>query len=100
MPDREPIEVQVLRARLHALKEARAPAAGVFRERLAAAQAAAQRSHLLFVPLPTGYAIVEHEGPAPAVGGEVEVDGRCLVVLKLGRSPLPGDSRRCAYLGF
>jgi hypothetical protein len=34
----------------------------------------------------------------PAVGAEVEQDGQKLRVTKVAPSPLPGDSRPCAYL--
>jgi hypothetical protein len=54
--------------------------------------------HLLFVWKPTGYELVEQEGEPPAVGAEVEVDGRELRVTKLAPSPLPGDRRVCAYV--
>ena len=54
--------------------------------------------HLLFVWKPSGYELVEQEGDAPAVGSEVELDGKSLSVTKLAPSPLPGDKRACAYL--
>ena len=50
--------------------------------------------YLLFVWSPTGYTVREVRGELPRVGDEVE-DG--LVVTKLGVSPFPGDTRRCAY---
>jgi hypothetical protein len=53
--------------------------------------------HVLFLWSPNGYALREAAGDPPAVGEEVEVDGRTLVVAKLGVSPLPGDPRPCAY---
>jgi chromosome segregation ATPase len=53
--------------------------------------------HILYVA-GDGYQIVERDGSAPAVGAVVEVDGRELVVSRVGRSPLPGDDRACAFL--
>jgi hypothetical protein len=53
---------------------------------------------LVFVGTPNGYALLESEGDAPAAGNRLNVDGIDYAVAKLGRSPLPGDSRRCAYL--
>ena len=54
--------------------------------------------YLLFVTKPTGYELREREGEPPQVGQEVdEGDGR-MRVTKVAPSPLPGDSRRCAYL--
>jgi hypothetical protein len=57
--------------------------------------------HLLFVPTPRGYLLVERSGAAPALGEVVELsetpDAR-LAVAKLASSPLPSDRRICAYL--
>jgi hypothetical protein len=58
----------------------------------------AEQSHLLFVWKPSGYVLQEREGAPPAVGAEVELEGDTQRVGKLGPSPLPGDSRPCAYL--
>ncbi len=55
-------------------------------------------AHLLFVWKPTGYELREREGEPPAVGSEVEEEGVAARVVKIAPSPLPGDSRRCAYL--
>jgi hypothetical protein len=54
-------------------------------------------SYLLFVWAPTGYELREQEGEPPKVGDTVELDDRRLWITKLGVSPLPGDSRVCAY---
>ncbi len=54
--------------------------------------------HLLFVSKPSGYELVEREGEAPAPGTEVEAGDLRFTVAKIGTSPLPGDSRPCAYL--
>ena len=54
-----------------------------------------------FAPTTTGYRLVELPGRPPEIGSTVELDG-CdgpLVVTRYGRSPLPFDSRPCAYLG-
>ena len=53
--------------------------------------------HLLFVWSPTGYTLREGDGDPPSVGHEFEEGGRTLVVTKIGASPLPGDTRPCAY---
>lgn len=53
--------------------------------------------YLLFVSKPTGYELRERDGDLPAVGEEVEDDELRLQVTKIAPSPLPGDSRRCAY---
>jgi hypothetical protein len=55
-------------------------------------------SHLRFVWNPSGYVLVEREGEPPAPGAEVEENETRFLVVKVGPSPLPGDSRPCAYL--
>jgi hypothetical protein len=59
-------------------------------------------SHVLFVPTPRGYQLVEREGAPPSPGDEVELPGTeaRLVVARLGRAPLPGGRRPCAFLAF
>ena len=57
------------------------------------------QQHLLFVWKTSGYELVEQDGDPPAIGAQVEVEGKQLRVTKLGPSPLPGDRRVCAYLG-
>jgi hypothetical protein len=64
-----------------------------------ASENGAAQQHLLFVWRPTGYRLEEREGAPPEVGSDVEVgDGATQRVGKIGPSPLPGDSRPCAYL--
>jgi len=53
---------------------------------------------LLFVPTPGGWALVPLETAPPRRGATIELEGRPFTVLKLARSPLPADERRCAYL--
>jgi len=55
-------------------------------------------AHLLFVSKPTGYELVEEIGEPPQIGSDVDVQGAKLRVTKIAPSPLPGDSRPCAYL--
>jgi chromosome segregation ATPase len=57
-----------------------------------------EATHLLFVPGPDGYDLVEREGPSPECGERVVLGERELVVVKVAGSPLPGDRRLCAYL--
>jgi hypothetical protein len=52
------------------------------------------RGYLLFVWSPTGYTLRELDGEPPAVGAEVD-EG--LVVMNVGLSPYPHDSRVCVY---
>jgi hypothetical protein len=54
--------------------------------------------YLLFVWKATGYELREEQGEPPAVGAEVEADNGNLRVTKIAPSPLPNDSRQCAYL--
>jgi hypothetical protein len=57
-------------------------------------------SHLLWIPAPDGYRLLEREGRAPRPGESVEVDGvqRRLVVARLGPSPYGSSRIACAYL--
>ena len=55
-------------------------------------------SHLVFVPTPQHYLLLERDGPAPKPGDQVELEEGYFVVGKLGRAPLPGERRPCAFL--
>ena len=57
-------------------------------------------SHLLFVSTSRGYGLVERHGAAPTTFEHIEMPGHKGVfrVAKLAISPLPNDSRLCAYL--
>ena len=59
-------------------------------------------SHVLFVPTPAGYLLLEREGAPPSAGDEVELpeSGGLFVVTRIGRAPLPGKRRPCAFLTF
>jgi hypothetical protein len=57
-------------------------------------------SHLLFVPTSERYLLVERDGAPPEAGDELElpdVNGLFLVQ-KVGRAPVPDESRPCAFL--
>jgi hypothetical protein len=57
------------------------------------------QTYLVFAWAPTGYELREEQGEPPNVGDEVtNGDGKTWRVLKIGESPLPGDTRLCAYL--
>ena len=52
-----------------------------------------------FASTTTGYRLVHVDGGVPAIGETIEVpDVGEVVVLRIGRSPLPGDARACVYL--
>ena len=53
--------------------------------------------YLLMVWSPAGYTLREMEGDLPALGHEFEEGGHTLVINKIGASPLPGDTRACAF---
>jgi hypothetical protein len=53
--------------------------------------------YLVFVWKPSGYELRERQGEPPAVGDELEDGEQRLRVYKVGPSPLPGDTRPCAY---
>lgn len=54
--------------------------------------------HLLFVWSPAGYTLVDQPGEPPQVGAQIENGDQRYRVTKIAPSPLPGDSRPCAYL--
>lgn len=56
--------------------------------------------HLLFVPTPAGYELIDQRGAPPKPGEMVQLPGHAgtFLVAKVGPSPLPGDGRPCAYL--
>lgn len=54
--------------------------------------------HLVFVWSASGYDLREREGEAPEVGSSLEEESGRFLVTKVAPSPLPGDTRRCAYL--
>jgi hypothetical protein len=53
--------------------------------------------YLLFVWSPAGYTLQERSGELPEVGQQLEKDGLMLEINKIGVSPLPGDTRPCAF---
>ena len=58
-------------------------------------------THLLFVPTAQGYLLLQREGVVPEIGDQLELtepESMRLVVVKVASSPLPADSRACAYL--
>jgi hypothetical protein len=54
-------------------------------------------TYLLFSWTTSGYELREEHGQLPGVGEDVDADGKSLRVYKVAPSPLPGDSRACAY---
>ena len=75
--------------------------------RLADAEAAAEAAapaeetfadYVLFVPGESGYLLSEREGTTPEPGTLTEIEGTPFRVLKVGRSPLPADRRRCVFV--
>jgi hypothetical protein len=53
--------------------------------------------YVLMVWSPSGYTLRELDGDPPQPGHEFADGDRMLVVSKIGASPLPGDTRACAY---
>jgi hypothetical protein len=52
---------------------------------------------LLFAWSPSGYRLHELDGEPPETGAELEIDGQRLEIVKVAGSPLPDDTRPCAY---
>ena len=76
------------RARTHTVSEL-APAS--------AAPEPEAATHLVYVAR-DGWQLLERDGPVPLLDASIEVNGEPLIVSRIGRSPLPDDPRRCAYL--
>ena len=55
-------------------------------------------SHLLFVPTPARYLLVERDGAPPEPGSTLELEEGAFAVAKLGDAPVPGEERPCAFL--
>jgi hypothetical protein len=54
--------------------------------------------HVLFLPTPGGYAIVEADEQPPPIGQLLILDDGCFRVQRVGRSPFPLDRRPCLFL--
>ena len=60
-----------------------------------------ESKHLLFLPTPHGYLLLEESGAPPNVGDVLDLlegPANQAVVAKVTSSPLPQDRRPCAYL--
>ena len=55
-------------------------------------------SHLLFVPTPARYLLVERDGAPPQPGAKLELEQGAFAVARLGDAPFPGEDRPCAFL--
>jgi hypothetical protein len=55
-------------------------------------------SHVIFVPTPERYLLLERQGPPPEPGSELDLAEGSFVVGKIGRAPFPGERRACAFL--
>jgi hypothetical protein len=98
-PDDHEAELAALRLRLdveRAQREQAEDEAASLRAELRLEPAVAT-AHLVFVRAGARYALVEGDGPPPEPGTRLELDERDHVVLKVGRSPFPGDDRPCAF---
>jgi hypothetical protein len=96
--DAREAHVAALESELGSLRN-RLPAPQTLRPaRLEEASAPEPASHLRLVPQRGGYALSEIPGPPPSAGERVEVNSQRFGVARVGRSPLPADARRCAFL--
>ena len=58
----------------------------------------ASAGHVLYVQLAGRYELIESDGPLPEPGAILELaEGERAVVGWVGKSPLPGDRRRCVF---
>jgi hypothetical protein len=98
-PDPDP-ELERLEAENRRLQDELARVRGEFAKLTVAEAPKRASAHLLFVPTPERYLLLEREGAPPAPGEELqvfEVEGR-FTVTKVARAPYPGELRPCAYL--
>jgi hypothetical protein len=75
-----------------------APEQAVAESEAEPAEEEVREGHVLFVPSSAGYRLLARDGPAPDRVDVVELDEERYRVVRLGRSPLPRDRRRCAFL--
>jgi hypothetical protein len=54
--------------------------------------------HVLFLPTPGGYAIIEADEQPPPTGQLLFLNDGCFRVQRVGRSPFPLDRRPCLFL--
>ena len=87
-------EREVLIQRIEELQRALAARPGAVE-----AERPPEPAHLIFMPSPSGYSLFGADGPAPAAGAVFgSPDGFYYEVVRVGPSPLPGRTERCAYL--
>jgi len=55
-------------------------------------------SHVVFIPTPERYLVLERQGPPPEPGAALHLPEGSFVVGKVGRAPFPGERRPCAFL--
>jgi hypothetical protein len=55
-------------------------------------------SHVVFVPTPERYLLLERQGPPPEPGDALDLPEGSFLVGKVGRAPFPGERRPCAFL--
>jgi hypothetical protein len=83
-------EIERLRAEFRQLKVVEAPEEPPKPEQ--------PSSHVVFVPTPERYLLVERQGPPPEPGDSLDLPQGSFVVGKIGRAPFPGERRACAFL--
>lgn len=97
VPDPDP-ELELLRAENERLEEELERLRSEFTKLRLVQAPALPTSHLLFIPTPQRYLVLERQGPPPDPGDELELSEGRFVVGKIGRAPYPGDRRPCAFL--
>jgi hypothetical protein len=91
-------EVERLEAENRRLQDVIERLRGEFTELKLVETPAPASSHLLFVPTPARYLLVERDGLPPSEGSTLELDEGSFAVVKLGRAPFVDDPRDCAFL--
>jgi len=91
-------EVERLEAENRRLQDEIERLRGEFTELKLVETPAPASSHLLFVPTPARYLLVERDGLPPSEGSTLELDEGSFAVVKLGPAPFVNDPRDCAFL--
>jgi hypothetical protein len=97
VPDPDP-ELDRLRAENRRLQEEMERLDSEFRRLRIVETAEQPSSHVVFVPTPERYLLLERQGPPPEPGDALDLPEGSFVVGKIGRIPFPGERRPCAFL--
>jgi hypothetical protein len=88
----------VVGLRLHAERGGGASRHDIASERPRSYKDATTVGHVRFIASPDGYRLMSSDERCVRPDDVVDIEGRSFLVTGVGRSPLPGDGRPCAFL--